>query len=88
MSEVPGEEGRSGVAYVAVEGCACPVPDGAEWTLRYGTTEAREAQRYSVASIVAAYAHLLDPNVTQTDALASLKRLRRAHTVYFGRDVQ
>jgi hypothetical protein len=73
-----------GVAYVAVEGCACPVPDGAEWTLRYGTPEAREAQRYGVASIVSAYAHLLDPSVTQGAALATLKRLRRAHTVHFG----
>jgi hypothetical protein len=76
------------VAYVAVEGCACPVPDGAEWTLRYGTTDAREAQRYGVASIVAAYSHLLDPSVTQGDALGALKRLRRAHAVHFGGDAR
>lgn len=75
MSE-PGELEQ--VHYVATEGATVPIPVNVEWTLRYGTTEAREAARLSAASVVAAYAHLLDPNMGAADAIASLRRARRA----------
>jgi hypothetical protein len=73
-----GHSDEFGVRYVVVDETTWPVPDGAEWVLRYGTTEAREAQRLSVASIVNAYWSLLDPNRTQGDAIAMLRRARRA----------
>lgn len=66
------------VRHVVVDETTWPIPDEAEWILRYGTTGAREAQRMGVASIVNAYWSLLDPNRTQADAIAMLKRARRA----------
>jgi hypothetical protein len=66
------------VRHVVVDETTWPVPDEVEWVLRYGTPERREAVRYGVASIVSAYWSLLDPNRTQADAVAMLKRARRA----------
>lgn len=66
------------VRYVVIDETTWPIPDGIEWVLRYGEPAAREAQRYGVASIVAAYSSLLDPVYSQADAVAMLKRARRA----------
>ena len=51
--------------------------DSAQWTLRYGTPERREDQRYSVASVLAAYGHLLDPGLSMKEATMALRRARR-----------
>jgi hypothetical protein len=76
--------GEGAVPHVVVDETTWPIPDETEWVLRYGTTESREALRYGVASIVSAYWSLLDPNRTQGDAVAMLKRARRAAAVHFG----
>lgn len=55
-----------------------PVPHGAEWVLRYGTPEGREAQRMGVASIIAAYEYLTNPHLPQYAAIDALKRARKA----------
>lgn len=52
--------------------------DAAQWVQRYGTPERVVEQRMSVASVLAAYAHLTDPNLTLTDATAALRRAREA----------
>jgi hypothetical protein len=52
--------------------------DSAEWVLRYGTTERREAQRMSVASILSAYSHLVDPTLSSKGAQSALRRARKA----------
>ena len=54
--------------------------DAAQWILRYGSPERREAQRMSVASILSAYADLTDPRRSMADATAMLRRARKAHT--------
>ena len=54
--------------------------DSAQWVLRYGTPERREAQRLSVASVLNSYAHLLDLDLSLEDATASLRRARAAAT--------
>jgi hypothetical protein len=59
--------------------------DTAQWALRYGSTERREAQRMSVASILNSYACLIDPKRPMEDATAALRRARRAATIaYYG----
>lgn len=52
--------------------------DSAQWTLRYGTTERRESQRFSVASVLGAYATLTDPDLTVKEATILLRRARAA----------
>jgi len=71
------------VPHVVVDDTTWPIPDETEWVLRYGTTEAREALRYGVASIVNAYWSLLDPLRTQGEAVAMLKRGRRAAVAHY-----
>lgn len=78
------DQPTSNVRYVVVDDTAWPVPvstdeiDSPEWVQRYATPERIVMQRMRVASIVAAYSHLIDPNITQADAIESLKRARRA----------
>lgn len=62
--------------YVAIDNTIWPIPGDAEWVLRYGTESAREHQRVFVASVVGAYSALTDPDLSQKDALAMLKRAR------------
>lgn len=52
--------------------------DLAEWILRYGTTQRREDQRMSVASVLAAYRDLTDPRIPLKEAIARLRLARRA----------
>jgi hypothetical protein len=54
--------------------------DSAQWVLRYGNLERREAQRLGVASILCAYATLLDPDLFMKTATEMLRRGRRAMT--------
>ncbi len=74
---------------IKVEDTTWPVDIGtddevsAEWVLRYGTTERREAQRLSVASVLGAYEYLVDPNRSMKDATASLRRARKASKQVF-----
>lgn len=78
------DQPASNVRYVVVDDTTWPVPlstdeiDGPEWVQRYATPERIVKQRMRVASIVAAYSHLIDPNITQADAITSLKHARRA----------
>ena len=73
-----------GVTYVHVEDTVWPsvhhdqTANGCEWVLRYGTIDARERQRLSVASVVAAYATLTNPWCSQAEAIRALKRARAA----------
>ena len=57
--------------------------DTSQWALRYGSTERREAQRLSVASVLSSYAHLIDPNRSMKDATASLRRARQAAAIAY-----
>jgi hypothetical protein len=72
------------IRYAEVDDTTWPVDysddneDSAQWTLRYGGAEQREKHRMAVASVLAAYAYLLDPGVTMKDATAALRRARRA----------
>lgn len=72
------------IRHVVVEDTVWPVDyssddeDAAQWVLRYGTTERRESQRLSVASILSAYAHLTDPELSLKGATAALRRARQA----------
>lgn len=68
----PGEdETRWGQA----DGTSWPIPGDTEWRLRYAPDT---ANLLHAASIVSAYAFLVDPSRSQTDAIDSLKRGRRA----------
>lgn len=49
-----------------------------QWALRYGNEESVMLRRMSAASIVHSYAYLTDPTLTQTSAIAALKRARTA----------
>ena len=68
------------IHHVVVEDTTWPVDlssddeDSAEWVLRYGTPERREAQRMSVASIVSAYKDMTDPRRSLKDCTAMLRR--------------
>ena len=79
-----GFDSTSNVRFVVINNTTWPVPfssddvDGPGWVQRYGTPERVVEQRMTVASVISAYTHLLDPNITQTDAIAALKRARRA----------
>lgn len=66
------------VRYARVEDTTWPVPLGAGWVQRYGTPDAIVEQRLTVASIIQAYSHLLDPALSMRDATAALRRARRA----------
>ena len=72
------------IHHVVVEDTTWPVDlssddeDSAEWVLRYGTPERREAQRMSVASIVSAYKDMTDPRRSLKDGTAMLRRSRTA----------
>ena len=57
--------------------------DTAQWVLRYGSTERREAHRLAVASILSSYAYLIDPNRSLKDATASLRRARQAAAIAY-----
>jgi hypothetical protein len=61
--------------------------DSAEWVLRYGTPERREAQRMAVASILSAYADLTGPHRSMKDATALLRHAREARAAaYLGEE--
>ena len=78
------QDSPSNVRFIDVENTSWPVPvcsdyiDGPEWVQRYASDERATGQRMRVASIIAAYTHLLDPNITQADAIAMLKLARKA----------
>ena len=66
--------------YGTSDGTVWPVPwsddpdvNGPEWLMRYGPNK-----DVFVASIVAAYKHLVDPSLSQAEAVQSLRRARRA----------
>lgn len=79
-----GFDSTSNVRFVVVDDTTWPVPfssddvDGPGWVQRYGTPERVVEQRMTVASIVTSYSYLIDPSLSQTDAIAALKRARRA----------
>jgi hypothetical protein len=70
------------VEYVGVDCTLWPVDhetddeDATQWRLRYGNPT--RTDYLGAAAVMAAYAHLLDPNITQTDAINALKRARKA----------
>lgn len=72
------------IRYVQIDDTTWPVDvgtdeeDSAEWVQRYGTTERREEQRLSVASVLAAYKDMTHPGRSLKDATAMLRRARRA----------
>lgn len=49
-----------------------------EWVLRYGADNRVLRERMIIAGVVGFYANLIDPNATQGDAIAALKRARKA----------
>jgi hypothetical protein len=51
------------------------VTDDTEWNLRYAP---EQANLFHAAIIVSAYASLVDPSITQAQAIDMLKRARRA----------
>lgn len=60
--------------YVTIEDTVWPVNlNESAWLLRYGPHH-----DYHAASAVDAFCHLMSPGITQTDAIAALKRGRRA----------
>ncbi len=64
--------------YVAFDDMTWPNPeaiDDVEWTLRYGTLNAVEVDRYLVASYVAAYKALFNlPQKTRNKRIEQIKR--------------
>ena len=48
---------------------------GPEWTCRYGNVE---AIRYTVASLLSSYDHLLSGNINMTEAIKRLRMMRAA----------
>jgi hypothetical protein len=64
------------IHYREVENTVWPVNvRGIEWELRYG---AKGNHKLVAASVVAAYAALIDPTLSEKDAIAKLRRARRA----------
>lgn len=47
------------------------------WVLRYGDPATIIEKRMTIASFVSSYNYLVDPNLSQTDAIAALKRARK-----------
>lgn len=71
--------------YEVVENTCWPVnltstddQDGLEWKLRYAPDALTRGDQLVLASVVAAYAYLTDPNRTQEEARRSLRRARIA----------
>lgn len=69
--------------YGHIDGTAWPVnltstddEDGLEWKLRYAPQRLTREDQLILASVVAAYVHLTDPNVGPTAARESLLRAR------------
>lgn len=48
-----------------------------QWIMRYATKEAVLGARFQAASIASAYAALIDPTITQAEAIDKLKNARR-----------
>lgn len=69
-------EGAESLFSAPVEGTVWPINVGeTEWNLRYAP---ERACRLHAASIAHAYSFLVDPEITQKDAIAALKRARKA----------
>ena len=67
----------SDVQYGIADGTTWPKPCRySEWNLRHSNQP--PTNRLHIASVLAAYAFLVDPERTQKDAIESLKRARRA----------
>jgi hypothetical protein len=67
------------VRWESIEGTTWPADVGElEWLLRYAPEAVRPK---TAASVVAAYGYLTDPAITQTVAIAALKRARAAQIV-------
>jgi hypothetical protein len=64
------------VDYETVENTVWPVSRSLEWVLRYAP---QDTPHLAAASVVAAYAYLCNPNLTEVEAVAALGRARRAH---------
>lgn len=66
--------------YQVVEDTTWPVDIGGEiqWQLRYHETGELREIRLVAASILSAYSHLTDPNLSLKDATAALRRARQA----------
>lgn len=63
-----------------VEDTMWPVPsDSLDWVMRYGSVENKASAALCAASVIHAYSYLCDPALTQTQAIAALKRARTAH---------
>lgn len=64
--------------YVIVDGTCWPTLLGdVEWRARYAPASIN-SQRMLIASTLGAYSYLTNPALTQKDAIAALKRARRA----------
>lgn len=66
--------------YATIDETVWPVDDDgtAQWICRYGLPDDIVGLRFQLASVLASYAYLTDPTITQTTAIAALKRARRA----------
>lgn len=65
--------------YVVVDDNTWPVRVGdIEWLLRYGNRPLTRSEQLIAASTLNAYSCLADPAISQKDAIAKLKRARRA----------
>lgn len=53
-----------------------PISDLA-WVLRYGHVDRIIEKRLTIATFVSSYNYLVDPSLSQTDAIAALKRARK-----------
>lgn len=62
--------------YGRADGTTWPIPGETEWQLRYGPS--LRTTRLHAASIVQAYAVLVDPTISQAEAIRCLKRARQA----------
>ena len=49
-----------------------------QWRLRYNNGQVSREVMLSAASVMSAYGALVDPSITQTEAIAKLKRARAA----------
>lgn len=48
-----------------------------EWLMRYANSDMVVDARFQAASLISAYAALIDPTTTQAEAIEKLKRARR-----------
>lgn len=80
-AEVPAVMGTPGaVAYYCVDGTTQPVAREIEWVLRYG--QPTKDDLLAAASIINAHSSMCSGWRSMKDAVAMLRRARRAHKQY------